>query len=290
MIHDNVYITFCQYQYCNLGTRLTHDGMGIRILTMERLSEERMGRVVRSTGETSMITEVARDLCSGDEAKAEKLIQRILFEMHDRTWGVSLHEGDPDLPLVEAKMVCEYLRLAVESWGRDDLRRLTERAVTLAAKRPHEISLYRSMIYELGSTSDVKAFEGALATRGARLLRMDSEDARIYQRIVGKSYWELDLEMLRRVFISNFMAWRVGMVKFEELEEEENPQPEFLAEVSVFLTGVRVNLRRIARVVVAKKVLPERETMGFFREEMGEDDDLTDDIVIDLETARSFLD
>lgn len=264
--------------------------MSGEIIDAEEQLERRMGRVVRSTGETSMITEVARDLCSGDEAKMEKLIQRILFEMHDRTWGVSLHEGDPDLPLVEAKMVCEYLRLAVESWGRDDLRRLTERAVTLAAKRPHEIFLYRSMIYELGSASDVRAFEKAPALVGARLLPLDSEDVQIYQRNVGKSYWELDQDMLRRVFVSNFMAWKVGMVKFRELEEEEVIQPEFLAEVSIFLTGVRVNLRRIARVVVAKKVLPERETMGFFREEMDEDDDLTDDIVIDLETARSFLD
>lgn len=288
MIYDNVYITFCQYQYCNLSTRLTHDGMGIRILTMERPSEERMGRVVRSIGEVSMITDVARDLCGGDEAKMEELIHRILFEMHDRTWGVSLHEGDPDLPLVEAKMVCEYLRLAVESRGANDLLKLTKRAIILAVSRPHQISLYRSMIYELGSANDVKAFEKALALVGERLLPQDSEDVRIYQRVVGKSYWELDLDMLRRVFVSNFMAWKVGMVKFRELEEEEVIQPEFLAEVSVFLTGVRVELRRIARVVVAKKVFPERK-MGFFREEMDEDDDSIN-LGIDLETVRSFLD
>lgn len=256
---------------------------------MERLSEQRLGRVMRLPEEVSMVSGLALDLCGGDGVKAEKLIHRVLFEMHDRTWGVSLHEGDPDLPLVETKMVCECLRLASESQRAYNLKKLTDRAVVLATKRPHEISLYRSMIYELGRDGDVKVFENALAMRGVRLLRMDDEDVQIYQRIVGKSYWELDLEMLRRVFVSNFMAWRVGLVKFEELEEEENLQPEFLAEVSVFLTGLRVNLRRISRVVVAKKALPEIQASGFFRVVMDKENDSMD-LGIDMETARSFLD
>jgi hypothetical protein len=256
---------------------------------MERLSEQRLGREVRSPEEVEVITEYAMFICDGKEAAVEKLIHRVLFEMHDRTWGVSLHEGDPDLPFVETMMVCECLRLASESQRAYNLKKLTDRAVALATKRPHEISLYRSMVFELCRAEDVRVFERALAMRGARLLRMDSEDIRIYQEISGKSYWELDSDMLRRVFISNFLAWRVGMAKLEESEKEEDQHPEFLAEVSVFLTRVRVDLRRIARVVVAKKVLPERKTVGFFRKNTNEDDDSTD-IGIDLATARSFLD
>lgn len=269
--------------------------------------EQRFGRDIRSPEEVALITDLALELSDGDGTKAEKLIHRILFEMYDRTWGVSLHEGDPDLPLVETKMVCECLRLTVESQGDDDLWKLTGRAVNLAAKRPHEISLYRSMVFELCRVEDVKAFEKALVRRGGRLLSLDSEDIQIYQRNAGMSYWELDLDMLRRVFISNFMAWGVCMVKFEELEEEEVKQLEFLAEVSVFLTGLRVNLRRIARVVVAKRALSERELAKPQRVEidvkkiraiqimMGEaeevdSDDEQIDMRIDLETARQFLD
>lgn len=269
---------------------------------MERLLEERMGRTIRSPEEVAVITEYAKYLCGDDEAAARKLSQRILFEMHNRTWGVSLHEGDPDLPLVETKMVCEYLRLAVESRETNGPLGLTERAIILAVKRPHEIALYRSMVFELCGMEDVRVFERALVMRGARLLRMDSKDVEIYQRIVGKSYWELDLGILRQVFVSNFMAWKVGMDKFEELEGEETLQPEFLAEVSVFLTGVRVGLRRIARVVVAKKALPENipqrieidmKKIGAVRRMMGEIEGVDpeeDDIGIDMETARSFLD
>ncbi len=244
---------------------------------------------MRSPEEVSMITDLACDLCGGDEMEAEKLIHRVLFEMHNRTWGLSLHEGDQDQPLVETKMVCEYLRLAVESQRPSDFRKLTERAVNLAAKRPHQILLYRSMVHEMGGEREVRAFEKALVSVGAHLPPLDDEDVQIYQRLVGKSYWELDLDMLRRVFISNFLAWKVGMLKFEELEEEEIRQSEFQAEVSVFLTGVRAELRRIARVIVAKKAVPERKTPGFFRKEIDEDDDSTD-VGIDMETARSFLD
>ncbi len=274
---------------------------------MERFLEKRLRRDIRSPEEVALITDLALELSGGDETKAEKLIHRILFEMYDRTWGVGLHEGDPDQPLVETGMVCEYLRLAVESRGADDLLKLTERAVTLAAKRPHEIALYRSMVFELCRVEDVRAFEKALAMKGGRLLPLDSEDIRIYQRNAGKSYWELDLEMLRRVFISNFMAWKVSTVKFKKLEEEEVKQLEFLAEVSVFLTGLRVNLRRIARVVVAKRALSEREITKPQRIEidvkkiraiqimMGEaeeadSDDEQIDMRIDMETARQFLD
>lgn len=280
-------------------------GNGKEITFVDELSERRYGRVVRAPEEVSMIADLARDLCGGDEAKAGRLLHRILFEMYDRTWGVSLHEGDPDLPLVETKMVCEYLRLAVESWGADDLRKLTERAVNLAVKRPHQILLYRSMVYGMGGAENVKAFEKALALAEGRLLPLDSEDVRIYQRVAGKSYWELDLEMLRRVFISNFLAWRVSMVKFEELKRKEIQRPEVLSKVSVFLTEVRVDLRRIARVVVAKKALPERELTKPPRIEidtekiiaiqimMGETEEVNpeeDDFRIDMETALSFLD
>ena len=97
------------------------------------------------------------------------------------------------------------------------------------------------------------------------------------------------------------------MAKFEKLEEEEVQQPEFLAEVSGFLTGLRVDLRRLARVVVAKNVLPERELTKPRRIEidtekikkiqlmMGEaeeadSDDEQIDMRIDMETARQFLD
>jgi len=270
---------------------------------MERFLEQRFGRDIRSPEEVSMITDLARDLCGGDEMEAEKLIHRILFEMHNRTWGVSLHEGDPDQPLVETKMVCEYLRLAVESQEGDDLLKLTERAVNLATKRPHQILLYRSVVYEMGGEREVRAFEKALVSVGAHLSPLDDEDVQIYQRLVGKSYWELDLDMLRRIFISNFSSWKVAMAQFEKLKREKIQHPEFLAEVSVFLTGVRAELRRIARVVVAKKALPEREFAKSQRIRidtekikniqimMGEIEDVDpDDERIDMETARSFLD
>ena len=274
---------------------------------MERFLEQRLGREIRPPEEVALISDLALELCGDDEKKAERLLHRILFEMHGRTWGVSLREGDPDQPLVETRMICEYLRLATENQEALDPLKLTKRAVALAAKRPHEISLYRSMVFELCRVEDVRTFERALAMRGGRLVRMCSEDVQIYQRIVGKSYWELDLDMLRRVFISNFLAWKMGMAKFEKLEEEEVQQPEFLAEVSGFLTGLRVDLRRLARVVVAKNVLPERELTKPRRIEidtekikkiqlmMGEaeeadSDDEQIDMRIDMETARQFLD
>lgn len=263
--------------------------MGGEIIDVEEQLERRMGRVARPMEEVSMIIDLTRDLCDGDVVKADRLLHRVLFEMYNRTWGVSLFEGDPDQPLAETGNVCEYLRLANQSWSAGDLKKLAQRAVSLAASRPHQILLYRSMVYEMGGARELKAFEGALAMREVRLPRLDGEDVRIYQRLVGKSYWELDVEMLQRVFVSNFMAWRVGMVKFGELEDEGVKQPEFLAEVSVFLTWVRVELRRIARVIVAKNVLPERKTVGFLRERVDEGDGSTD-TGIDLETARQFLD
>ncbi len=283
-------------------------GNGKEVVSVDERLERKFGRMVRSAGEVAVITNLARELCKGDEKKAERLLHRVLFEMHDRTWGDSLHEGDPDRALVETEVVCAYLKITVESQRPMDLRKLTERAVTLATKHPHEISLYRSMVSEFCRVEDVRVFEKALTMRGGRLLPMDSEDVRIYQRNVGKSYWELDLDMLRRVFISNFMAWKVSTVKFVELEEEEVKQPEFLAEVSVFLTGLRVNLRRIARVVVAKRALSEREITKPQRieidvkkiraiqimmgetEEVDSEDDEQIDMRIDLETARQFLD
>jgi len=250
---------------------------------MEKSLERRLERDIRSPEEVALITDLALELSGGDEARAERFIHRVLFEMHDRSWGVNLHEGDSDLPLVDAKMVCEYLRLATEGSRTGNLRKIAVRAAELAVKRPHEASLYRTMVHEVGEGGEVAVFEKIIFRAGIRLMPLDGEDIEIYQRIVGKSYWELDSDMLRRVFISNFIAWRTGMGYYDELDREFQP------ETSIFLTGLRINLRRIARVIVAKKALPERQATKFFKEEQDGDGDSTD-VGIDMETARSFLD
>ncbi len=228
----------------------------------------RLRPVERPVEETNLILQSAFEYAGQDVAAAQLLLRKTCFFLYGATWGESLFVADSGGSLIETAAVLTAIekvsRTPEATWNQV----LANGAGRGVMNHPYDLPLYGLMLLDLGGQKAFDLFNNTVAKpREIPLVQaMKSLKAKeIYERIKGKSFWEMPEAMIIPVLLTSYSYWK-GMMEGNCPELEDLPDgdhthelPDYMVEI---LTSVRDRLRVLAKVVVGKGFLKKDQRVG----------------------------
>ncbi len=222
---------------------------------------------IREPEELRAVAERALTWTCDDPVWAKKLLRKVELAFYGRPWGSELMVSDKGTDLVDAGMITSELdriaRLNPADWRAELAASIVEGVMTC----PFDTPLFLVLAKDLGGEAVLAEVTAQVTTLGLTISTEMMKVAReSYEKMAGRSFWEMEEEVIFWSFSLTYLFWKMNMAESLELWEaaaDEDVDFEVGSRADEILVATRVRARDLARVILGRGMITPDQGMGY---------------------------